>query len=219
MPSEKTPAILPSEYSPLRPARTFSRKTLTVLWLLLFVLWTYDRLLPLDSWSAVKSPNVYVPANAQEILQKCNAINTRPDLTTLSSFLQKRTVSDRYDPGMRNMSYLITNATIFTGVKDDDGNVQTLTGDLLMTNGIIRALGEDIPRDLVMEVDPRKLTVIRANGSWVTPGLGMYFLAYVIPRRLILRIVDVNSQLGIFSSPPLRGKRRINHSIPLLLPQ
>ncbi|KAJ4497806.1 hypothetical protein C8R41DRAFT_758876 [Lentinula lateritia] len=204
MPSEKTPAILPSEYSPLRPARTFSRKTLTVLWLLLFVLWTYDRLLPLDSWSAVKSPNVYVPANAQEILQKCNAINTRPDLTTLSSFLQKRTVSDRYDPGMRNMSYLITNATIFTGVKDDDGNVQTLTGDLLMTNGIIRALGEDIPRDLVMEVDPRKLTVIRANGSWVTPGLGM--------------IVDVNSQLGIFSSPPLRGKHDLDSRKGPILP-
>ncbi|KAF8826905.1 hypothetical protein HHX47_DHR5000901 [Lentinula edodes] len=188
MSSEKTPAILPSEYSPPLPARTFSRKTLTVLWLLLFVLWTYDRLLPLESWSTAKSQNVYVPANAQEILRKCNTLHTRPDPSTLSSFLQKRTVSDRYDPGMRNMSYLITNATIFTGVKDDDGNVQTLTGDLLMTNGIIRALGEDIPRDLVMEVDPRKLTVIRANGSWVTPGL-----------------VDVNSHLGIFSSPPLRG--------------
>ncbi|KAH7872329.1 uncharacterized protein C8R40DRAFT_495758 [Lentinula edodes] len=39
-----------------------------------------------------------------------------------------------------------------------------------------------------MEVDPRKLTVIRANGSWVTPGL-----------------VDVNSQLGILSSPTVRG--------------
>lgn len=71
------------------------------------------------------------------------------------------------------MSYLITNATIFTGIKNDNGSVQVLTGgDLLMTNGLIRAVGKDLPRDLFAEVEPRKLTVIKANGSWVTAGLG-----------------------------------------------
>ncbi|KAJ4478297.1 hypothetical protein J3R30DRAFT_3890154, partial [Lentinula aciculospora] len=132
----------------------------------------------------------YVPSNAQEILQKCSSLHTRPSPSLLASVIQKRTVCDRYEPGSRNMSYLITNATIFTGAKDEDGNVQIINGDLLMTNGIIRALGEDVPRDLLMEVDPQQLTVIRANGTWVTPGLGNYS--------------------NFSASPPLRGKLKLN---------
>ncbi|KAJ4001803.1 carbohydrate esterase family 9 protein [Lentinula boryana] len=186
MSSEK--ALVPhSDFLPPRPMLTFSKRTLSVLWLLLFGFWTYHRVLPPGSWSTLE-PSAYVSPNTQEILQKCSTLHARPSQLSLESLSRKRTVSDRYEPGTRNMSYLITNATIFTGAKDDDGNVQITNGDLLMVNGIIRALGEDIPRDLLGEIDPRQLTMIKANGSWVTPGL-----------------VDINSQLGIFSSPPLRG--------------
>ncbi|KAJ3975165.1 carbohydrate esterase family 9 protein [Lentinula raphanica] len=188
MSTEKA-TVLHSEFRPPRSALAFSRRTLSVLWLLLFGLLTYDRLLPPGSWStSTKPPNPYVPLNAPEIFQKCRNLQFGPSQSSLASNSWKRTISDRYEPGTRNMSYLITNATIFTGVKEKDGNVRVVTGDLLMTNGIIHALGEDIPRDLLAELDPRELTIIKANGSWVTPGL-----------------VDINSRLGVVSSPPLHG--------------
>jgi hypothetical protein len=176
------PEKIATEFSPPRLALSLSRRTFPIFLFLIFclALWTYDRLPSAGSWATDKGE--VAPANAHELLKKCSSLRTQPNPSSLA----QRRVSDRYEPGPRNTSYLITNATIFTGIKNDDGSVQVLSNaDLLMANGLIHALGKDIPRDLV---DPQNLIVIKANGSWVTPGL-----------------VDINSQLGIFSSPGLRG--------------
>ncbi|KIK67964.1 hypothetical protein GYMLUDRAFT_1014512 [Collybiopsis luxurians FD-317 M1] len=181
---EKTPRLV-SDSRSQRSTLSLSRRSFSALSFLLIclTLWTYDHAIPVGSRNTDKLEAA--PSNAQELLQKCNALRARPS----DALNEKRTTSDRYEPGLRNISYLITNATIFTGVKNDDGTMQLLpNADLLMTNGVIQAIGQDIPRDIVAAVDQRKLTVIKANGSWVTPGL-----------------VDVNSQLGVFSSPGLRG--------------
>ncbi|KAF9076825.1 hypothetical protein BDP27DRAFT_1312651 [Rhodocollybia butyracea] len=199
---EKTYAPLSDLSTP--PALSLARKTVTVLFFLAISLalwWSYD---VVSVGSTPARVYTYVPASAsaQEILRRCNSFNARPDPSVLASLGPKRTISDRYDPGKQNMSYLITNATIFTGMKNEDGSVKIITGsDLLMTNGLIRAIGRDVPRDLLSVIDSRKLSVIRANGSWVTPGL-----------------VDVNSQLGVFSSPPLRASNDFDSKKGPILP-
>ncbi|KAF5390646.1 hypothetical protein D9757_002646 [Collybiopsis confluens] len=176
-------------------ATTPLRRGLPILSILIFLLalWTYNQALLLQQPLLDSTRLLVAPSdNNALLLQKCSALRDRPNPFALDALTKKRTTSDRYEPGPQNMSYLITNATIFTGVKDDDGVLEILySADLLMTNGLVRAVGTDVPRDLALlaaDVDPRKLTIIKANGSWVTPGL-----------------VDVNSYLGVFSSPGLGG--------------
>ena len=72
---------------------------------------------------------------------------------------------------------LIVNATILTGTGERiDG------GNLLLSNGIIEALGEE-----TIKAD-KKTTVIDAEGRWVTPGL-----------------IDVHSHLGVYASPGIKA--------------
>ncbi|KIK64860.1 hypothetical protein GYMLUDRAFT_258822 [Collybiopsis luxurians FD-317 M1] len=120
---------------------------------------------------------VKVPVNAQQILQKCANLNVIP---SPPPDFYSREESDRYQPGTKPT--LIKNATIWTG--DVDG-LEVVLGDLLLDKGIIRTVGQ-IPTQVLNEYE--ELSVIEANGAWVSPG-----------------IVDLHSHLGDFSSPTLSG--------------
>lgn len=80
-----------------------------------------------------------------------------------------REASDRYEPGTN--ATLIRHAVIFTGEKD--GNV-TLRGDILLDKGIIKSIGK-VPRWMLERTD---LTIVDANGAWVTPGLGQSLVVH-----------------------------------------
>lgn len=81
-----------------------------------------------------------------------------------------------YEP-VPSAPVLIVNATILTGTGERiDG------GNLLLSNGIIEALGEE-----TIKAD-KKTTVVDAEGRWVTPGL-----------------IDVHSHLGVYASPGIKA--------------
>ncbi|KAF8827240.1 hypothetical protein HHX47_DHR5001074 [Lentinula edodes] len=107
-----------------------------------------------------KSSFAKVPINAPQIIRKCSTLNVIPGPP---SDFGSRKKSDRYVPGTNPT--LIKNATIWTG------NVQGLEiilGDLLLDKGMIQAVGE-IPGHLLNTY--HHLSVIDANGSWLSPGL------------------------------------------------
>jgi len=70
-----------------------------------------------------------------------------------------------------NQTTLIRNATVLTGTGDRIDNA-----DVLMSNGKIAQVGQNLSADNAIEVD--------AKGKWVTPG-----------------VIDVHSHLGVYPSP------------------
>ena len=81
-----------------------------------------------------------------------------------SDDFHEREVSDRYEAGTR--ATLIRNATIWTGGKN---GVEVVHGDLLLDQGLVKDIGK-IPQSRIASAFD--LTVVDANGAWVTPGLG-----------------------------------------------
>lgn len=71
---------------------------------------------------------------------------------------------------------LIRGATVLTGTGERIDN-----GDVLLVNGRIEAIGADLAA-------PAGVTVIEAQGRWVTPGL-----------------IDVHSHLGVYASPAVKA--------------
>ncbi|PFH51276.1 hypothetical protein AMATHDRAFT_142867 [Amanita thiersii Skay4041] len=123
------------------------------------------------------SSQTTVPINAQEILGRCHHLKGQLDP---SSEFKKREISDRFEPGT-NATW-IRNCRIMTGEKN--GSV-VVHGDLFLDKGIVKAIGK-IPWHLPDNAP--NLTIIDADGAWVTPGL-----------------VDLSSHIGILSSPVTRG--------------
>ena len=105
----------------------------------------------------------HLPFNAQQILSQCASL--RATVGPPESF-SARKVSDRYEPGTN--STLIRNANIWTGARN---GTETVKGDVLLEGGIVRKIGY-IPEDLL--VNARNLTVVDAEGAWLTPGLGEF---------------------------------------------
>ncbi|THV08381.1 composite domain of metallo-dependent hydrolase [Dendrothele bispora CBS 962.96] len=151
--------------------------------------------------STTKSSATALPKNGAEVLSRCQALRTKAGP---SPDFREREASDRFDPQMNhNTSYLIKNATILTGEKNGTNVVH---GDLLLVNGIVKGLGKNVPRDLVEnlsdsgEEKKNNLTVIEAEGRWVTPGL-----------------IDIHSHLGLFSVPAASGAYELDsHKGPIL---
>jgi len=100
------------------------------------------------------------PINAQEILGKCRSLRSPPP----SAEFKKRESSDRYEPGT-NATW-IRNCRILTGERN--GSV-IIDGDLFLDKGVVRAVGK-VPWHLPDKTP--NVTVIDAEGAWVTPGLG-----------------------------------------------
>ncbi|KAH8094912.1 hypothetical protein BXZ70DRAFT_343845 [Cristinia sonorae] len=114
------------------------------------------------------------PFNAQQLLTQCASLKVS---VGPSESFSKRNVSDRFEPGT-NATW-IRNARIWTGAEN---GTETLIGDILLKGGIVKRIGH-ISDDLLEDMRPN-LTVVDAEGAWVTPGL-----------------VDLHSHLGLISAP------------------
>ncbi|KAI0080817.1 hypothetical protein K474DRAFT_1636767 [Panus rudis PR-1116 ss-1] len=124
----------------------------------------------------------HLPFDAPRILSQCAALKAVPGAP--SNFLE-REVSDRYEPGTN--STLIKNAKIWTGARN---GTETISGDVLLENGIVKAIGH-VPDRWLTQAE--NLTVVDADGAWLTPGL-----------------VDLHSHVGLLSAPFMRGTFDVN---------
>ncbi|KAF9006581.1 carbohydrate esterase family 9 protein [Cyathus striatus] len=131
-----------------------------------------------------------VPANAQTILSHCVSLKATPG--PAQDFFDRK-ISDRFEPGTN--ATLLRNCTIFTG--EHNGTVVT-HGDILVDKGIIKRIGKVTQREID---NTPNLTVVEANGAWVTPGL-----------------VDLHSHLGVLSAPVLSGAFDLNSPKGPILP-
>jgi hypothetical protein len=89
-------------------------------------------------WPHWPHPAPHVPKNADSILAKCRALNVKPGPP---EDFGHRTVSDRFQPGTK--AVWIKNATLWTGSVD---GLEILYGDLLLENGLIKAVGKVNPK-------------------------------------------------------------------------
>jgi hypothetical protein len=95
----------------------------------------------------------------------------------------QRGESDRYEQGTR--ATLIKNATIWTGAEN---GTEVVRGDVLLERGVVRGVGS-VPASMIASASAMcNLTVVDANGAWVTPGLGgcPLFLSLSLGMALIL---------------------------------
>ncbi|KAI0065899.1 composite domain of metallo-dependent hydrolase [Artomyces pyxidatus] len=123
-----------------------------------------------------------VPSNAQAILAKCAALNMLPGPP---ANFHAREESDRYEQGIPSTH--IRNATIWTGGKN---GTEVVYGDVLLDRGVVKAVGY-VPRTILDQM--KDVTVVDADGAWVTPGL-----------------IDFHSHIGIYSLPSLAGTFSLN---------
>lgn len=96
---------------------------------------------------------------------------------------RNRTHSDRHVVGTNPL--WLRNAKIWTGARN---GTEFIFGDILLDNGLIKAVGYIPPRLL----QHPELQIEDAKGAWVTPGL-----------------VDLHSHLGLYAAPQLRGSMRV----------
>jgi len=118
---------------------------------------------------------IRVPSSVDaSLLQRCRSLNTPAGPP---ADFHKRTQSDRFSPGTKPI--IIKNAKIWTG---EDNGRHVMQGDILLDKGMIMEVG-GIPQH-----NCKDITVLDAQGGWVTPG-----------------IVDLHSHLGVYSAPSLEG--------------
>ena len=112
-----------------------SRRTSTLLLITLFLLfnvcydWTFFAYTP-DS----PRRTVRVPQHAQELKAKCAQLHLKPGPP---SNFHERSVSDRFQPGTK--AVLVRNARVWTGRLE---GLEVVRGDVLLENGLIKAVGE-----------------------------------------------------------------------------
>lgn len=99
------------------------------------------------------------PLHATETLAKCRNLNAIPGPP---SDARSRVHSDRFETGTK--PYLIRNATIWTGRIN---GLEILKGDLLLDQGLIKAVGK---LDNALLRGLKDLVVYDAHGAWVSPG-------------------------------------------------
>ncbi|KAG9112790.1 hypothetical protein FRC07_007874, partial [Ceratobasidium sp. 392] len=143
--------------------------------------------------------NHIIPQNAKNILGRC----ARAEATPNRHSSDQRRVSDRFEPGTKPV--LILNATVWTGVKEHDGHVRVVNGDVLIDGGVIRGLYADgVGSKAAAKDEYGSLNAIEirdANGAWVTPA-----------------IFDMHSHVGGSSLPALRGAEDDNSFKSTIMP-
>lgn len=91
--------------------------------------------------------------------------------------------------------------------------LETITGDLLIEGGIIKALGS---MDASLLKQYKAYEAVDAKGAWVTPGYVLIWSldafeasaeveAAIVRCLCVTRIIDIHSHLGVESSPSLSG--------------
>ncbi|KAF8165543.1 hypothetical protein B0H34DRAFT_689508 [Crassisporium funariophilum] len=126
----------------------------------------------------------------ETVLSRCAAMKVKPGPP--QHFLS-REESDRFEPGTN--ATLIRNAIIFTG---RNNGTEVIHGDILLDKGIVKGLGK-ISGRVIDNIT--NLTIINANGAWVTPGL-----------------VDLHTHLGVLSTPITAGAIDLNSAKGPILP-
>jgi hypothetical protein len=133
--------------------------------------WTFTKFSGFPSFvepSHAVTPNFKFNAEAkQAILSRCALLRATPHPP--ESF-HSREESERFESGTN--ATLIRNALIFTG---RDNGTDVIHGDILLDKGIVKGIGKISGR--VIDNTPN-LTIVNANGAWVTPGLGNIFLYF-----------------------------------------
>ncbi|CAA7260052.1 unnamed protein product [Cyclocybe aegerita] len=137
--------------------------------------------------SSGRGPSAELKAS---ILSRCAALKAVPGPP--SSF-SARDESDRFETGTN--ATLIRNAKIFTG---RENGTEIIHGDILLDKGIVKGLGKVSGR--VIDNTPN-LTIVNANGAWLTPGL-----------------VDLHTHLGVLSAPILAGAYDLSSNRGPILP-
>jgi len=112
------------------------------------------------------TPNFNAEAK-QAILSRCALLRATPHPQKL---FHSREESDRFESGTN--ATLIRNALIFTG---KDNGTDVIHGDILLDKGIVKGIGKISGR--VIDNTPN-LTIVNANGAWVTPGLGIFLFTF-----------------------------------------
>ncbi|KLO16031.1 composite domain of metallo-dependent hydrolase [Schizopora paradoxa] len=162
------------------------RRKLTVSLLLIASLAfsTYHLLLDSDRLDGgqrnARATRFHSPASLASVRAQCASLQLAPESVPDAT----RTKSERYVQGTKPL--LIKNATIWTGRLD--GEEIIYGGDVLMKDGVIRAVGRVGKGVIADALEGTEAEVVEANGAWITPG-----------------IVDLHSHLAVESSPSLRG--------------
>lgn len=114
-------------------------------------------------WALSSTPSVSerLPIDAAYILTRCAELKSTPGPP---ANFYSRSKSNRFEPGTK--SVLIRNATIWTG---SDFGKEEFTGDILLDGGIIKWIGGN-GLEQVRKYYGQKITIVDAEGAWVTPG-------------------------------------------------
>ncbi|KAH9858830.1 hypothetical protein C2E23DRAFT_800280 [Lenzites betulinus] len=123
-----------------------------------------------------------IPLEAQSILARCQSLQLQPGPP---ANFHTRTYSDRFQQGTKPV--LVRNATIWTGFSSGS---EILRGDVLLNNGLILSISQGAFDVLTKR---RNVTIIEANGAWLTPG-----------------IIDLHSHLSTGPAPHLNGAADTN---------
>ena len=110
-----------------------------------------------------RGAHISIPINAQTNLEECRNIDIMPG--PLPAFYERET-SDRFVPDTKPV--LIRNATIWTGRVQ---GLEVIHGDILVSGGLIRAIGTATPELLAKH---KHVEEFDAHGAWVTPGYVVY---------------------------------------------
>ena len=144
-----------------------------------------------------------LPLDAEAILSQCAVLHEVPGPP--ADFLA-RDVSDRFEPG--TLPTLIKNASIWTGAQN---GTDVVYGDVFLDKGIVKAICY-VSDALYAN---RDVDVYDAEGGWVTPGLGGYYLLCLLLRpsaslNPLTLAVDLHSHVGLLSAPFTRGAFEVN---------
>ena len=150
---KKTGGLFPSDIRGRAPYQR-PRFALPALILLGLLLHSYQYLL-----TTTPQETKTLPRNADLTIAKCKLLHVKPGPP--SSF-HDRAVSDRHVSGTKPV--WVRNATLWTG---NANGTEVVTGDLLLADGLIKAVGI-IPDALLRAYTD--VESIDARGAWVTPG-------------------------------------------------
>ena len=146
------------------PVPFASRRTSTLLIIVLFLLFNlcYDWTFLSPSPSSHRT--VHIPRDASATLARCRALTRTPG-PAASFQTHTRTKSDRFEAGTKPV--LVRNARLWTGRLEGR---EVFVGDVLLDGGIIRAVAQGrISEKLLGEM--RNLTVVEADGYVLWLGL------------------------------------------------
>lgn len=193
---QQLPSYIPIQTGQARGARrSTSILRLTLLGILTFVF------IHASSVFHLKSPSSStIPIHAFETLQKCRHLHTKPGPPPDFNL---REHSDRFVPGTR--ATLLKNASIWTGRAK---GLEIIEGDLLLDQGLIKAIGMIAPKVLEEYTD---LVTFDLHGAWVTPGyVYVNSINDLFIKPTTTSIVDLHSHLGVDSAPKLSGASDTN---------